>query len=145
MQVFVEPRVHRRPRHVVVVVREVEHLAAVDVLLFPEHAVQPLQFGIAFGHHLLRPVVGRGHGLRLRSEQRGQLDIAGSDSQQRAVFARASALHRGRHHSVWKSSDGARIDRAQQDRLSSAAAATGHGDPFAINVRQRLQKVQAAD
>ena len=118
LEMLVEPCVKGGSRDGVVVVREMFAAGEHDVVWLAEHCVQLLQFGKAFGGHLLRPVVGRGHAERLGGEQGGELDVAGVDAEERGVFAGAAALHGGADH---HGREGERHARDRSRRGSSFA------------------------
>ena len=144
-QVAIEQVVHDPATDVVVVVRESDQGTTQHVVPLAVEPVELSQLGIALGHHFLGPVVGRCHALWLGSKQRGQFDIAGADSQQATILARAPTLHRCRDHPVGKRDNRTRVDGTQQDRLGSATATTGHADPLGIHIGQAGQEIQATD
>ena len=61
------------------------------------------------------------------------------------VFARATALHRGRDHHGGKRHLHARVDGAEHERLRPAAAGSRHPNPRGIDIRQRRNEIQGAD
>ena len=67
-QMLGHPGIHHRSCGVVVVVRKLEQVAAHHILTLAQQPIDLLQFRIAVGQHVSRPVFGSRHALRFRSE-----------------------------------------------------------------------------
>ena len=76
MEVLIQPVVEGRSGHRVVVVRKVFATLQHHPIRASEETVEAFELREAFGGHLLGPVIGGGHALRLGRKQTGKLDIA---------------------------------------------------------------------
>ena len=113
-EMLVEPAVHRRTAHVVVVVAELEKRKQLHLVACPEQLVVLLQLREAVGRHRPGPVVGGGHPEGARREQRRELHVAGADAQVVGVLAGAPALHARRHHHGRERHGGPVVDGASR-------------------------------
>ena len=145
LEVLVQPRVHHRPAHVVVIVRKLHQRLGHHQVLGAEHLVELLELGEALGFDFLGPVVGGRHAQRAGRDQGRDLDIPRAHAQIAGVLAGAAALHGGGNHDGRKSDGRAGIDRAEHEGLRAPAAGPRHGDPLRIHLGQRAEEVQRAD
>ncbi len=144
-QVLVDPHVHHRPRHVIVVVREVNQRFGHHGFFGPQQLIEGLEFRQAFGGDFAGPIVGSGHAQGPRGDQGRNVNVALPDAKVTGILAGAAALHGRADHHRREGHSRPRIDRTKDERLRAAAAGPGNRDPLGVHVRQARQPVQSPD